>query len=184
MTSIAPLLDQDKVEQALENHPWMSYKQAKWLFNLINDRVAYNTQEFADYRASWLQVSNQRQFQFLLESLQALPKLSEQVNPPTRAGLYQNPITGILYRVTSTHACLFASQLVEIGGERLTEHGTFVKYDWKPVDIKTIDASWKTTDEQKAAFGIRYGHCATCHRALKDATSVTRGIGPECWKKR
>lgn len=177
----------DKVEAALNNHPWMSYKQAKWMFNLINDRFVFGTPDFEAYRQRWLAVSNLAQFQDLMEHLQDAPKLIDQAPhfvAPTETGLYVNPLSDALYRVVEYRDRLIASRLYEIGGERLTEQGLVVNYEWRLLpDLKQIDAAWKATTDQEVAFGIRYTTCSRCWRRLKDATSVALGIGPECRKK-
>lgn len=77
---------------------------------------------------------------------------------------------------------LYASRVVEVGGERLTEAGTKVNFELEYARgvIYRLRPQDKMTKARAAEFLTRYSRCLVCGRALKDATSVERGIGPVC----
>jgi hypothetical protein len=77
----------------------------------------------------------------------------------------------------------YAKRWHEIGGTRLTELGERVngEYEYEPGLVEIVaETGRKMTMEEAAAFILRYGTCARCGHALKDAKSVERGIGPVC----
>lgn len=43
-------------------------------------------------------------------------------------------------------------------------------------------AGHEMTAQQAVDFGVQYGVCARCGRILTDPTSVSRSIGPVCWR--
>lgn len=79
----------------------------------------------------------------------------------------------------------YAKRLVIINGERLNEQGEHVhfEYEYAAGLVYKLDESMRMTKEQATAFGLQFGRCAWCGRALKQATSVERGVGPVCWSK-
>jgi len=80
---------------------------------------------------------------------------------------------------------LYAKVLEVIGGDRLIEGtGAIEKFDfaYAPGALKTLTGANRMSQDEAAAFGIRYGICCCCGRRLKDAKSVARGIGPTCLK--
>ncbi len=79
---------------------------------------------------------------------------------------------------------LYAMRLREIGGQRATEAGERVHYDWEyaPELTGQVTADHRMSLEQAKYYGIRYGRCLRCGRGLKDAESVERAIGPVCIK--
>lgn len=76
----------------------------------------------------------------------------------------------------------YAKRLVDINGERLTEVGEHVQFDfvYDPGAIYNLKAEDKMGLERGKQLTVRYGRCICCGRRLKAATSVERGIGPVC----
>lgn len=108
------------------------------------------------------------------------------------AGVYVLPDgTIIKMQANRDKTAIYPKLWVEISGERLAEddsrpHGEY-RYieDWteRRTLREQVEANGhKMTLEEAQAFILRYGICARCGRALKDATSVLRGIGPVCIK--
>lgn len=102
--------------------------------------------------------------------------------PVTEPGIYERD--GAVYRVKAARDTgnLYATVLVEIGGERVTEAGTFInaEYQYAPGVVRTLTAEDRMDTERAEALTIRYGMCVNCARHLKDAKSVQRGMGPVC----
>jgi hypothetical protein len=93
---------------------------------------------------------------------------------------------GVTYVVKQNKAKtnVYAKRLVEIGGDRLTEADTVVKFDfvYAPGVIHQLTAEDQMPLERAKELMIRYGKCVNCGRPLKAAVSVERGIGPVCIK--
>lgn len=79
---------------------------------------------------------------------------------------------------------LYAKNLRPVSGQRLTDDGHRVAWEfiYAPGAIWALKAEHRMTLEQAQAFGIRHGVCCICGATLKDAKSVTAGIGPVCAK--
>lgn len=77
---------------------------------------------------------------------------------------------------------LYAQRVVEIRGERLTEAGDKVNFELEYARgvIFKLRPDHQMTKARAAEFLTRYARCLVCGRALKDATSVERGVGPVC----
>lgn len=101
---------------------------------------------------------------------------------PITPGIYEKD--GVVYRIKEARESgnLYATVLVEIGGQRVTEAGTFInaEYQYAPGAIRTLTAADRMNAEQAEALTVRYGMCVVCARHLKDAKSVQRGMGPVC----
>src|SRR5262245_15368007 len=80
---------------------------------------------------------------------------------------------------------LYAKELVPIGGKRLTETDEVVGFEFQyaPGALGQLRASDRMSLEEAKAFGIKYGFCMVCAARLKDAVSVSLGIGPVCGKR-
>jgi hypothetical protein len=104
---------------------------------------------------------------------------------PLEPGMYRAADGGI-YKVqrSKTSGGLYAKQLVEIAGARLTEAEQVVNFEFQyaPGAVHTLTADDRMSLEQAKAFGIQYGVCCVCGATLKDAHSVAMGIGPVCAK--
>lgn len=103
--------------------------------------------------------------------------------PVAEVGMYRNA-AGDLFKVqrSKTTDKLYAKALTPIGGSRLTDADTVVKFEfvYAPAAVFTLTAADRLTLEEAKAFGIRYGVCCVCGATLVDAKSVAAGIGPVC----
>jgi hypothetical protein len=101
---------------------------------------------------------------------------------PVEPGVYEKD--GVVYKVQRSRESggLYAKQLVEIGGERLTELGMRVNAEYQYVRgvIYSLSAEDKLSLERAKELTLRYGFCVACGRHLKAAQSVEDGIGPVC----
>lgn len=119
------------------------------------------------------------------DGLAALSATPTEQAETMRPGMYG--AAGRIFKVTKSQDSdrLYAKELVKIGGERLTETGETVKWEFQyaPGAIHALRPHHRLTLEEAQAFGIKTGVCCDCGRPLKDAKSVARGIGPTCLKK-
>lgn len=106
-------------------------------------------------------------------------------------GLYRNPATGELYRITKPSWELIVAKYTQTGGPRrlLSDGETVVKGSFKRLNswdsrraLKTIDKAWKI-DPKDLARDYAYGFCPLHFGPLTDAVSVTLGYGPDCAKR-
>lgn len=106
--------------------------------------------------------------------------------PVSEVGMYRNA-AGDMFKVqrSKTTDALYAKKLVQIGGERLTDTGDVVKFEFEyaPGAVRTLAAADRLTLDEAKAFGIRFGVCCVCGATLVDAKSVAAGIGPVCASK-
>jgi len=80
---------------------------------------------------------------------------------------------------------LYAKRLVVIGGDRLIDATEVVEnfdFEYAPGALKSLTGANRMSQDEAQAFGIRYGICCCCGKRLKDAKSVSLGIGPVCRK--
>lgn len=121
----------------------------------------------------------------LLRSPRAIVPLADG-NPAVEPGIYQTP-DGSLFKVQKSKGSenLYAKKLTRIGGQRLTEPGEIVHWEFQyaPGAIRVLRAEQKLTLDEAKQFGIKYGVCCVCGAFLKDAKSVANGIGPVCAKR-
>jgi hypothetical protein len=166
--------------------------QVKFVRDLLEQHVSE-----AD-RPNWLQhirreITSNDRLSALIGTLKSLPYLPEYA-PPTEEGLYRNPQTGELYRITRLNGwTLIVSKYSKVATSalRLTEAGEVVKVEkgtwkklnqWAPRQMLTkMRANWKMTKEDMIRY--QYGICLFCYRGLKDARSVKHNYGPECAKR-
>jgi hypothetical protein len=104
--------------------------------------------------------------------------------PVTEVGMYRQG-EDIFKVQRSQTGNLYAKQLVQIGGERLTEVDEIVNFEFQyaPGAVRALRTGNRMTLDEAKAFGIRYGVCCVCGARLSDATSVANGIGPVCGKR-
>jgi hypothetical protein len=101
-------------------------------------------------------------------------------------GMYQ--IGDDIFKVQATRqdkTRLYAKRLVVVNGDRLndaTEAIEHFDFEYAPGAIKALTISNRMDEATARAFGIRYGICCCCGKRLKDAKSVSLGIGPVCRK--
>lgn len=104
----------------------------------------------------------------------------------TRPGMYRTPAGDIFkVQISKTSGKPYAKHLRPIGGERVTETGARVNFEfvYAPGAILSISEGMELSLESAKAFGLQYGVCCVCGAFLKDAKSVTAGIGPVCQKR-
>jgi Family of unknown function (DUF6011) len=121
----------------------------------------------------------------LLDELKAAPRDDQGEPGGLVPGVYRR--NGVIYvvRQNRTNDRVHARRLVEIGGRRLNELDDVVQIEFvydrdalqqlRPIDQMTLSDA--------RPYIIRYGRCIFCNTALKDATSVARGVGPVCIKR-
>lgn len=100
-------------------------------------------------------------------------------------GVYE--VNGEIFNVKFNKAKtnLYAQRLVEkLNVDRLTESGDVVHivFEYAPGVVRRLRPHQKMSLERARELTIRYGRCLACGRALKNAQSVERGIGPVCRK--
>lgn len=107
------------------------------------------------------------------------------LDPDVTAGIYRTNGTVYVVKPNKQGTRQYAKRLVEIGGQRVTDAGTFVNIDfvYEAGAIYRIAASDRLPADEAAELSVRYGRCLMCGRPLKAATSVARAIGPVCWGK-
>lgn len=158
----------------------VSAKQRAFIERLLGERVAD-----AEFR---LRVESDdltsREASDAIETLLAAPRVG---NPEgvTEEGIYES--SGVIYKVQRSKESgnLYAKRLVEIGGQRVTDAGTFLnaEYEYVPGVLFKLRATDKLSVERAEELTLRYGMCIRCSRYLKDAKSVLRGMGPVCASK-
>ncbi len=127
----------------------------------------------------------------VIEQLLAAPRPTVTVptmTAVTEPGMYR-AADGTIHKVQRSKqdpTRLYAKRLVQITGQRLRDADAEVvqwEFQYAPGAIRTLQASQLLSLEEAKAFGIRYGICCVCGAFLKDATSVSEGIGPVCAKR-
>lgn len=98
-------------------------------------------------------------------------------------GVYE--VNGEIFNVkfNKSKTNLYAQRLVERPSiERLTESGdtVHIEFEYAPGVVRRLRPHHKMSLERARELTIRYGRCLACGRALKNAQSVERGIGPVC----
>lgn len=186
-------------------HPYMSQKQAKWLFDLINTRIGDADPElFQTWRARYFSISNRAQFEAAIGELRPMPVLTAKVPETASAeGLYLDPATLKLYRLKAgQYGELFVSVYSQTAARRIdaatgqeVKKGTWkrlpaltsrimllstdrVRRDGEPKNRTRILAEWLMTDQEKIEYLT--GICNFCFRGLEDARSVRHNYGPVC----
>lgn len=102
---------------------------------------------------------------------------------PLTPGVYRRD--GEVYLVKPSKAGkLYAKRLVPIGGERLTQGGEVVKFefDYAPGVVGSLTVADRLPLAEAEKLMLAYGRCICCNRPLKAAASVGVGIGPVCRK--
>jgi hypothetical protein len=103
----------------------------------------------------------------------------------TDPGIYEDA-EGHVFKVQRSRqgGGIYAKRLVPIRSNRLTDTGDIVRWEWEyaPGAIRALTPTMRMDETRAREFGLRYGVCACCGRALKVAESVERGIGPVCIK--
>ena len=122
----------------------------------------------------------------LITALLACPKQGA-ASPaePLEVGMYRNE-SGEIFKVQeSKTGNRYAKKLVQISGERLTEEGETVSFEFEyaPGAVRSLTAAMRLSLEEAKAFGLKFGVCCVCGKTLTEATSVARGIGPVCITK-
>jgi hypothetical protein len=179
------------------NHPHMTPKQAKWMFDLINSRIGTGP-ALQGWKGRYFAIAGRSDFEHAIETLKAFPVLSGDAHRPaaaTEEGLYRNPADGILYRLRKvngweTSVSIYseksvARRIIDATGEEVKK-GTWRKLSaWNSRQIlsnrtsgTTILAEWQMTDADKIEY--RTGICNFCYRGLIDARSVKHNYGPKC----
>lgn len=113
------------------------------------------------------------------------PQAPELVGPNgVVMGVYESPAGIFVVKANKERSRLYAKKLEVIGGERLTEAGEHVNFEfvYDKGAIFNLRPDQRMSLERAKELAIRYGRCLNCGRRLKDATSVERGIGPVCIK--
>jgi hypothetical protein len=174
------------------NHPHMSPRQAKWLFDLINSRVG-NGPALPSWKATYFAIQNRADFEKAINTLKALPVLAGESNRPalaTEEGLYRDPINNILYRVTEKDGAKGKYLAVSQYSNKPTLRRTLVSGEevlqgsWSYVGtVRKVGvlAEWQMTDTDKVEYVT--GICNFCYRGLVDSRSLRHNYGPTCAKK-
>lgn len=102
----------------------------------------------------------------------------------TEPGVYETKDGIFVVQRTRDQQRLYAKQLVEIAGDRVTETGWSVNFEFVYARgaIFKIQPDDKMPFERAKQLTIKYGRCIRCGRKLKAKVSVERGIGPVCRK--
>jgi hypothetical protein len=102
-------------------------------------------------------------------------------------GIYEVDDVVYVVKFNQPKTRLYACRLVEIGGERVTEAGTFVNvdYQYEAGAIYRITSEHKVSFDRAKALNIRYGVCLMCKAKIKARKSVLAlaengGFGPVC----
>jgi hypothetical protein len=99
--------------------------------------------------------------------------------------MYRLP-SGEIFKVqrSKTSGHLYAKNLRPIGGQRITETGHAVAWEFTYAQgaMRALTAQHLMSVEEAREFGIAHGVCCVCGSPLKDARSVSQGIGPICIK--
>lgn len=115
---------------------------------------------------------------------QPLDTSSENTADQLTPGVYRTNGTVYVVKPNRDKTRMYAKQLVEIGGQRLTANGWVVNIDFRyaPGAIRSIRPAHRMPLREAEQLTVQYGRCIACGRALKDAQSVRQGIGPVCRK--
>jgi len=122
----------------------------------------------------------------IITTLLAMPRASAGTPAePLEVGMYRTEAGEIFKVQESKTGNRYAKKLIVIGGERLTEEGETVNFEFEyaPGAIRSLTAAMRLTLEAAQAFGIKFGVCCVCGKTLKEAKSVALGIGPVCITK-
>lgn len=127
-----------------------------------------------------------------IDRLFGLPQLPQtQLDP----GIYEIPTDtpvftidgqpfGEVYRVKWNRAKtnLYATRMVGISGDRLTEAGTVesVDFTYAPGVVARLRGDQKMTAAKGELVSVVYGRCIACGRTIWAAASVLAGMGPVC----
>jgi hypothetical protein len=186
-------------EKALASHSWMTAKQAKWIFDLINTRVGITAPTFPQWRERYLTIDSRPMFETVLTELKAMPLLTGVLAPAAKdEGTYLDPDSLQLYRVRLTkngeRYLLRYSQAARL--KRLLVTGEIVtRGKWErlnsilsrrfltasPISFY-VKAEWRMTETELTEYVT--GECNFCHRPLRDGRSVKVNYGPDCAKDR
>lgn len=100
-------------------------------------------------------------------------------------GMYVLDNRIIKVKKSKTSNRIYATELIAIGGRRLTTEDDVVQWEFRyaPGVIFNLTPAHKMQLPQAQSFGLRYGTCAVCGARLSDARSVAQGLGPICAKK-
>lgn len=106
-------------------------------------------------------------------------------NPVVEPGMYRLGEAIFKVQRSKTSQKLYALELTRIGGQRLAQDGSTVKWEFQyaPGAIVRLSATDKLSIEDAKKFGIETGVCCVCGAFLSDAKSVAAGIGPTCAKR-
>ena len=106
------------------------------------------------------------------------PSVTEKLAP----GVYRCQGVTYVVKPTKDGARLYASEIHEISGQRLTQAGETVSFELRYARgmMRHLRLSHRLTLAEAEPLMIRYGRCVCCHRRLKAAESVRAGIGPVC----
>ena len=121
----------------------------------------------------------------MITVLLALPKKGAATAEAIEVGMYRTEAGEIFKVQESKTGNRYAKKLVQIGGQRLTEEGETVAFEfaYAPGAVRSLTAAMRLSLEEAKAFGIKYGVCCVCGKTLSDAKSVAAGIGPVCITK-
>lgn len=159
------------MRSAVKRTQRLSYAQAKGVLNCLMAEVRRNDAATAE-----------------VTQLAAVGRAPLQIED---AGVYV--LNGQVIRVKANKAGthVYPNVWTEISGSRLTEDGGTAHGEWQYVEqwqerkdlMRNLAAEGrKMTLAEAQDFLIRYGQCVRCGRHLKDAKSVSKGIGPVCEK--
>jgi hypothetical protein len=183
-------------------HPYMTEKQAKWLFDLINTRIGNSDPDLLNrWKAVYFSIRTRTGFETAINELRAKPILEGK--EPTVAkepGLYRDPSDGTIYRLTepttphqvnpdvSVYSQKSVARRLLTTGEEIKK-GLWRKLKGYEAQQKfyprlpgpTILAEWRMTDADKVEYVT--GICNFCYRGLIDARSVKANCGKDCAEK-
>jgi hypothetical protein len=79
----------------------------------------------------------------------------------------------------------YASKIVPVTSERLTEEGQVVKveFQYEKGAIYKLRPNMLLEFAEVEALSIQYKHCLICGHGIKVAKSVKRGVGPYCYAR-
>lgn len=177
---VALAVTPQRVEPARRDYPAPTDKQVAFYNRLAAERGVPPIDAFGPG-------VTRREASDAIDALMALPRADRPApvaaeDAAVEEGVYEKD--GIVYVVKRARQSgnLYAKQIVEIGGERLTEAGTVInaEFEYAPGVIRTLSRDDKMDLDRAKALTIRYGFCVACGRHLKAAQSVEQGIGPVC----
>lgn len=102
-------------------------------------------------------------------------------------GIYQTA-NGEVFKVQESKTNpgkFYAKRLQACSGQRLTEAETRVQFEfvYAPGAVYALAPEQRMSLDEAKQWGVRTGSCCVCGAYLKDAKSVSLGIGPVCIKK-